>query len=82
MFPFAVVCDKHISINPFRISLRALFRRKSNPECFSALGREFGNECQFIHFAVSVQVIQLGRYFIASFHDYGRLYLEPHLKLA
>ena len=65
------------SINPCRIGFRTLFRRQGYLKCFSSVSREAGNECQFIHLTVSVQVVQLRRNFSASFHYYGRLYFKP-----
>ena len=71
MFTFLVVYNKHIGINSFRISLCTLFRRKCNLKCFSTMGRKIGNKDQFVHLAVPVQIVQLRRNFLPSFHDNG-----------
>ena len=81
MFPFPVVCDKHIGIYPFRIGLRAFLRRKSDLECFSAMSGKVGDESQFVHLAVSVQIVQLRRYFLCSFHDNSGFNFEAGVQL-
>ena len=76
MLSFSRVSNEHFRINPCRIGFRTLFRRQGYLKCFSSVSREAGNECQFIHLTVSVQVVQLRRNFTASFHYYGGLYFN------
>ena len=81
MFAFPVVYYKHIGINPFRISLCTFLRRECNLECFSTVSREVGHKGQFVHLAVSVQIVQLRWNFLCSFHDNSGFNFEAGVQL-
>ena len=81
MLSFSRVGNKHFGINPGRISLRTLFGRQCDLKGFSTVSREAGDECKFVHLAVSVQVVQLRRDFSTSFHDYGGLYFKSGMQI-
>ena len=77
-----LIAHQHLGIDTGRIGPVCLFGRENNFQLLDRLGRNVQNKSQFIRFTVTIQIIQLGRYFLRSVPDCCRTHTKRRTHIA